>query len=255
MSIPDAILFVIITLSASGCKNLLDFKVKQNVFKLTISVLCLVCFSDTIRTILDDFNLIIIINSFIYYLGIVLVYRHKPLQMLYGYAISLIVSVVSELLAFAIFQGIFGYSLEYVYHRDYLRFLTSFIGKSFQVITILLILKCKKIVANSFRLSSGEKISIVTTILLINLACIAVNSMLAVNIKQNIVGMFSLFLCIMIFFFFFLLCRLLLLRKKILINEKKHKSEISHIQQLLSEGKVNHTIELIKLKQKTNQQE
>lgn len=246
VSFPEEILFVIITLSAIGYKEVLNFKKAQNVMKLLLASSIMVLSVVITHSFVDLITFNGFIQILMFYLAIISVYRYKILNTLLGHAFSYVVLIFGDVISVVISTQVLGVSLEAIYADDLTRLLVSLPTKIVQVAAILIICKLKKIDLKLFSVKFDDFMSAGMYLLIIISSALSIETAIrnsSNNISDSIrMGVYTF---IIVMFSTWLIFKFSKLKKNEFMKDNMHDVELHHIKHLLEEGRTEYALELI----------
>ncbi len=246
ISFPEELLIVITTLAIAGYKDVLNFKDKKNLFKLLISTTLLVISTVLGRTFLPFLALNTLIQIFVYYLIIILVYRYKFIACIYSLFFSILIIFIGETILFYLPPVLFNISLTQIVQKSFLRFIFTLPTRILQIIVVFLIFKIKNFNTTLIKLSKKEFLNMI-----IFLSIFLTNMYLIENTLKNSPIDSSPEINIMIsisitgIYFIWLLYNIISLRNQVKLKNKLRDFELNAIRKLLTEGNAEKVMSLI----------
>jgi hypothetical protein len=248
VSFPEELLIVATTMALAGYKDLLNFRQKENLFKLLISASLMVAASVILRSVLPSLTMNAIIMLPVFYSIIILVYRHRPAACIPGFILSMLVLTLGDALFTSLLLKILNLSLKQVHQNDFLRILVYLPKDAVQILVLVFILNKKNINLQFKKLSLGRIIQLALFSLLL------VQSMFSIEIGwKNIDRDFNTILILLInvlvviLFLLWVMLHIFRLEKKSEIDKKIYNFELERIKKLLQEGQTSHALKLIDL--------
>lgn len=246
VSFPEELLILITTLVASGYKNFTNLRLKSNIAKMLIATSLMVILSLTVN-VFFDLSFRFLINTAIFYLIIALTYRKKFSSYILGFFLSLTVLTVSTFIFAPLFLHISGLSYEELYNSTFYKFIFSIPDRIFQTVALLAICKAKNINLKVIKFFAIDFVAIIIYYLMIAGTIFLLfehmiysdisNVKLALGVIIN--------LTVVIGSSFLFINRIIDLRQKIYLKETQHDIELDHLKKLISDGQVDHAVDLI----------
>jgi len=247
VSFPEELLIVLITLSVAGYRDVIDFKDKNNLAKLLGSTSLMVISSVAGRFLLPSVTLNSIIQAIIFYLIIVVIYKYNPFSCLAGFMLSLTLLVVSEAIFLSLSLTFFKLTPFQAYSNTLFAVLFSLPDRIIQIAALIVICKKKDLRLRFEKLSISEWISIALYCLIIfaNMFSLEIGFSIIQSSGSKIILSLILNIGMAIIFSSWLIYSIFKVRQKVILNEKMRTFELMSIRKLLSEGHIDHVIDLI----------
>lgn len=249
VSFPEELLIVIITLASTGYLGVLDIRNKKNAIKLFSTAALMVITAVVLRSIINSMTIEFVIQTVLFYVEITVVYRYKIFASILGFILSYIVLFFCESVVLIGLMNLLNLSFEDIYKNDILRLLFSLPDRVFQIATVVVICKVRKINLRVVRSSIEIWAIAVLSFLILSNFVSSVEPVLLNRTKTSagFIPELILSLIIVISYSLWLVYNMVSLKMTGSIRENMHDVELNHIKQLLEEGKTDYAVELIEL--------
>lgn len=248
VSFPEAIIFVVTIMIISGYKDLGAFCTRKNLAKIIFSAILAVASLDIgryfINSIYTYYGLEVISISLIIYTT----FKFRIRNTLIGVINAFIITTICDVIILVISYLIFDITYERLQSSDIIRFLL-FIPKSIlHFITIILLIKFKRLDLITIR-NQLKYLLYISILFFISLGAVFIGSSVFKNLVIAKYEGFS-YLVIIIFGFYAIAVLLVFTylteeKKKRLMADKKRDGELERMKQLINEGKIDQVLDLI----------
>jgi hypothetical protein len=248
VSYPEALLIVLITLAAAGCKEVLNFRESKNLIRLTLTTLANVIMTVAFRAVLPYFTYTALVTYSLSFFIIVIVYRYKPLSCFLGFLLGVLTVMAGDVIVYVGILNFLGVSFETIHASDFLRLVASLGGRVLQLSALFVIIKVKNFNLQYVRLKSDEWIQIVLFMLMVLSSAYTIENALRI-LHTDFGAILNLLIntLILVIFSAWMVVKIFKIRKRTAINKKVHDFELNRIKKLLEQGQTDHVIELIDL--------
>lgn len=246
ISLPEELFTVLITLASAGYRDVLNFKSRDKVCKLLLSSSIMTLCAITIGLFFSP-SLRFVFNAIIFFVIIISVYRFKPLYCIFGFLLSMVILMGSEIIFFPMLMGLLHLSYEQVINSTFYLLLVSMPSRIIQLTALIIVCRIRKFSLKAYKILPTDIpiIAMYFVTLASNMFFIEKNFMISHTSDLITRIKFLSNITIGIGFSFWLIIYLIRLRQKIFIKENIHDVELHHIRQLIAEGEFDHAIKLI----------
>ncbi|MCX8129061.1 MAG: hypothetical protein N3I35_03055 [Clostridia bacterium] len=246
VSFPEELLTVITTLIVSGNKDLLSFKNRNNILRIFLCAILMVISSLTVN-VFFTFSFRFILNTLLFYVIMTLVFKQKPFSLFFGFFLSSLVVMASEFLFYPILIKLSGFTYNDVYNHVLYKFIFSLPDRIFQIASIVIVLKVKKVNVRENKLFLPDLIIMIVYLIIItgNILLIDEKGTYVRDFSASSILLIAVNAVLLISFSFWLISYIFNLRQKISMKENIHDIELHHLKQLIIDGNADYAAELI----------